>query len=106
MTTLITAFAAAVIPSLFCGIVLGVMNRKADQRYEQDQEAAKERAEAARLQMQMIMATASLSYACGLAIKNGKINGELSGAMEEYEACKKAYMDHINTEFFKAREKA
>lgn len=104
MTPIITAFAGAVVPSLFVGIVLALMNRKADRRYEKEQEQAKERAEAAQIQMEMITASAALSYACAMALKRGEANGEVESAVAEYAMARKRYLDHINSEYFKSRE--
>lgn len=106
MTAIMTAFAGAVIPSLFCGIVLGWYNKKATERYEEEKERAKERAEAAQIQMKLILASASLSYACAIALKRGETNGEVEEGVEEYELAKKAYLEHINSEYFKKRENA
>ena len=102
MTALLTAFLGATIPSLVVGIILASMNRKGDERYKKDQEAAKERAEAAQIQMEMITASASLSYACAMALKRGVANGEVEEATAEYAAAKKKYLDHINSEYFKS----
>lgn len=104
MTPIITAFAGAVIPSLFVGVVLALMNKKADRRYEKDQEQAKERAEAAQIQMEMITASAALSYACAMALKRGVANGEVEEAVAAYALAKKRYQDHINSEYFRAKE--
>ena len=104
MTAILTAFAAAVIPSLFCGIILQKMSRKSDERYEEEKERAKERAEAAQIQMEMITATAALSYACAMALKRGEANGEVEDGVAQYAMAKKRYLDHINSEYFKSRE--
>jgi hypothetical protein len=95
MSTIITAFLAAVVPSLFCGIVLGFMNRKADRRYEEEKERAQERAEAAQVQMQMVTASAALSYACAVALKRGETNGEVEDAVAQYALAKKRFNDFL-----------
>ena len=98
MSTIITAFLAAVVPSLFCGIVLGVMNRKADKRYEEEKERAKERAEAAQVQMQMVTASAALAYASAMALKRaeiGEFNGELEDSIAKYALAKKHFDDFL-----------
>lgn len=102
MTALLTAFIGATIPSLVVGIILAQMNRKGDERYKQDQEAAKERAEAAQIQMDMIMASAALSFAVACAVKRGTPNGEIEDGIAEYAIAKKKYLDHINSEYFKS----
>lgn len=104
MTSLAIAFLGAVIPSLFVGIVLAFMNRKADRRWKKDQEQAQERAEAAKIQMELILSSAALSYAVAVAQKNGRTNGEMETAVAEYAIAKKNYLDHINSEYFKQKE--
>lgn len=106
MTAIITAFLGAVIPSLFVGVFLAFMNRKSDERYEEEKQRAKERAEAAQIQMEMITASAALSYACAMALKRGVANGEVEEAVAAYALAKKRYLDHINSEYFRARENA
>lgn len=95
MTTFITAFIGAVIPSLFVGIILGIMNRKADKRYEEEKERAKERAEAASVQLQMVTASAALSYACAVALKRGETNGEVEDGIAKYALAKKRFDDYL-----------
>lgn len=104
MTTSILIAIIGIIPSTVAAVTAYRINKKSDRRYEEQKEQAKDRAEASIIQMEMITASASLSYSCAMALKRGVANGEVEEAVEEYSQAKKKYLDYINKGFFDYRE--
>lgn len=104
MTTSIMLALIGIIPSTVAAVTAYQINRKYDIRHAEEKQRAKDRAEASKIEMQMITASASLSYACAMALKRGKANGEVEQAVAEFAIAKKNYLDYINTGFFDYKE--
>ena len=81
----LTPLLSAVVPSLVCGIVLAMFNKKQNRK-----DAEVERRAAARKE------DAKLSYAVAMAIKRGTPNGEVEEGIEAYEAAKKKYIKFLD----------
>lgn len=104
MTATIIAILTAAVPGTVASIIAYQINKKSDKRYEEQRQQAIDRAEASKIQMEMITASAALSYACAMALKRGKPNGEVEEAIASYALAKKNYLDYINRGFFEYRE--
>lgn len=48
------------------------------------------------LLMELVMASAKLSYACAVALKRGEPNGEVEEGIMAYEKAKHAYYEFLN----------
>lgn len=66
---------------------------KADKNKEHHEEMRKKES---LLQMELIMASAKLSYACAVALKRGKANGEVEEGIRAYEEAKEKYYHFLN----------
>lgn len=104
MTTSIILALIGIFPSTIAAVTAYQINRKADHRYEEERRQAVDRAEASKIQLDMITATAALSYACAMALRRGKPNGEVEEAVAEYAIAKKNYLEYINKGFFEYQE--
>lgn len=71
-------------PGLIVGIVLGMWNRK--QNKQTSEAEAKENLATQKevLQLDLLLATAQLSYAVAMAVKRGTPNGEMETAIKQY----------------------
>lgn len=92
----LTPFLSAVVPSIFCGIVLAVFNRKQSRKDAAVEQRASARKEESLLSLEMNMASAKLSYAVAMAIKRGSPNGEVEEGIDAYEAAKKKYFKFLD----------
>lgn len=91
----LTPFLSAVLPSVFCGIVLALFNRKQNRKDAAVESRAAARKKESLLSLEMNMASAKLSYAIAMAIKRGKPNGEVEEGIDAYEKAKKKYFDFL-----------
>lgn len=96
------AFAVAVFESVVAAVIVFIIKRqfsKHDQRIvarKKEQDALQEKKDAARfeqekLQLEITMADAKLSYAIVAALKRGSPNGEVEDALKAYSAAHKSY---------------
>ena len=86
----------AVLPSLFCGILLARYKKIIDKHGEEVNKRADARKEESFLALEMQMANAKLSYATAMALKRGHANGEVEDGITAYEDAKKKYFDFLN----------
>lgn len=75
----------AIAPSLFVGIVLAVWEKRQKRRDDRNKHLTEMQSEKDLRLMDLVVATAQLSYATAMAIKRGKPNGEMESALESYE---------------------
>lgn len=92
----LTPLLSAVVPSLVCGIVLAMFNKKQNRKDAEVERRAAARKEESFLALEMNMANAKLSYAVAMAIKRGTPNGEVEEGIEAYEAAKKKYIKFLD----------
>ena len=71
-------------PSLIVGIVLGVWNRKQNERTSKEEAKEKTAMQKEVLQLDLLVATSQLSYAVAMAKKRGSVNGEMEDAITQY----------------------
>lgn len=95
---LLSAFLTAC-PSIVTGVIAYRINKKGDQRHEEAEKRHDERVEAEKLQMEVQLATADLSYASAMALKRGKANGEVEAGIASYEKAKRDYFNFINKKY-------
>lgn len=80
-----------ILPSLTVGVLMAVFNRSQAKRDETERKITEEQRRESVLHLELIMATAKLSYAVAMAIKRGTANGEVEEGIEAYEKAKKRY---------------
>lgn len=86
MSTMITAAASLVVSVIL--LVLQTINNARTKRAEERNDMAKQES---LLSLKMMAANNKLSYACAMAIKRGRPNGEVEEAVEAYEEAKQEY---------------
>ena len=84
MDTLIQ-FIWAISPSIFVGVVMAYFNRAQKKRTDAQEKREHNKVEYETLQLDLLLATAQLSYATAMAIKRGTPNGEMEVAIEQYD---------------------
>ena len=82
---MIETIISAVLPSLTVGILLAVFNAKQQKELKKKEEREKEKLESAVLELNLVVATAQLSYAVAMAMKRGEPNGEIEEGIEAYD---------------------
>lgn len=74
----------ATFPGLVVGVLMAFFNRNANAKAKQDAEREAVRVQHDLLRTDLLVATASLSYAVAMAIKRGTPNGEIEEGIENY----------------------
>lgn len=74
----------AVVPSIIVSVVMAIWNKKQKDAENKKKEEEKIVEKGRNLQISLLVATSSLAYAVGMAVKRGHANGELDFAIEEY----------------------
>ena len=85
------SFLVGIVPTILTGSILFYWQRKQKKHDETVEEHANARRCESLLLLDMQLATAKLSYACAMAIKRGKPNGEIEEGVNAYEAAKEKY---------------
>ena len=70
----------AILPSLIVSVAMAVFNRKTNKRDKYADELSAAKIESDRLQLNLTIATAKLSYALAMAVKRGEPNGEIEAS--------------------------
>ena len=92
----IGAFLLGLLPSVIAGAGAFYLQRAQKRRDARLEERANNRKQESLLNLEMTMAAAKLSYAVAVAWKRGESNGEVTEAVEAYEAAKAAYYHFLN----------
>lgn len=84
-------FLSAALPSLCVSVIMMVFNRRQSRRDENTQrrDAMQKRSE--QVQLDLTLATAKLSYAVAMAMKNGHPNGEVEEGVEQYKTAMRSF---------------
>ena len=82
----IWSYIIGLIPTLITGTALFYFQRAQKKKDTLAEEKAAARKEEARLELELILAVAKLSYATATAVKRGKPNGEMEEAFDVYDA--------------------
>lgn len=79
-----TQFLWAIAPSLTVALVMALFNSRQKQRESESARKETERVKGEELRLDLLLATAQLSYAVTMALKRGSTNGEVEPAVEQY----------------------
>lgn len=90
------AILTAILPSLVVSVFMVYFNRRQVKRDKDMDERAQIRQQESLLSLELIMATAKMSYATAIALKRGKPNGEVEEGIQAYQTARKKYLDFIN----------
>ena len=82
---------SAILPSLCVSLIMLFFNRRQSKRDEKTNKKESQRKESERLQLSLLVATAKLSYAVAMAMKNGHPNGEVEDGVEQYKEAMKNF---------------
>lgn len=91
--------------SIFTALFVFYWQRRQAKRDKATDARASARAEESLLGMEMNFATAKLSHATALAVKSGRVNGEMAEAEKAFEDAKKAYTKFLNKQAKQSLEK-
>lgn len=84
----------AVVPGIIVGVVMAVWNKRQKDR-ETRREAREQQADRGQvLQISLLVASASLSYAVAMAIKRGKPNGEVEEGIKQYNRAMERFREY------------
>lgn len=86
------------LPSIVVGLVLFYWQRRQKRRDDNDECRSSAQKEEAMLSLQLQRANAKMSYACAMALKNGKMNGELEDAIVDYKKADKKWDDFMKAQ--------
>ena len=84
---------SAILPSLTVGVIMALFNKKQQKETKKEEEAERAKLESAVLELNLVVATAQLSYAVAMALKRGEPNGEIEEGIETYEKAMKDFRD-------------
>ena len=82
--------------TIFISMLIFYLQRKQNKSDKQKEKHEQARKTESLLQMELIMASAKLSYACAVALKRGKANGEVEEGVQAYEEAKGKYYKFLN----------
>lgn len=93
MDALIIELVEMLLPGVVVGVFMAAWNRKQTKR--ETDAAARERArhEREKVELDLLMAVAKLSYASAIALKRGHANGEVEEGVEQYETAIRDFKD-------------
>lgn len=91
----LTPLLSAVLPSLVCGVLMALFNRRQNRKDKEVNARAEARKKESFLALEMNMANAKLSYAVAMAIKRGTPNGEVEEGIDAYNAAKSKYVKFL-----------
>ena len=89
----IWSFVVGLLPSIITSIVLFYWQKSQNKKEERAERHAQERREEARKEIDLLLATAKLSYATAMALKRGQVNGEMENAIKLYNAAEEEFKD-------------
>lgn len=74
----------AILPSLCVSLLMMVFNRKQAKTDAEVKKKEEHKRDGEQVQLELLLATAKLSYAITVAVKNNRINGEVDEGMRQY----------------------
>lgn len=84
----------AVVPGVIVGIVMAVWNKRQKDRENRREEHERQADRGQVLQISLLVASASLSYAVAMAIKRGKPNGEVEEGIRQYNRAMERFREY------------
>lgn len=100
----VTALVLGAALDISIGVMLFYTQRKQRKRDAEEEKRRHDNAEVALLQMELIDAGNSLSFATAMAVKRGRPNGEMEEAISTYKDVKRRYYMSINKQYIEHRE--
>lgn len=100
----VAALAIGAILDIGIGIMLFYTQRRQRKHDAEEEKRRRTNAEVALLQMELIDAGNSLSFATAMAVKRGRPNGEMEEAIKTYKDVKQRYYRSINKQYIEHRE--
>ena len=82
--------------TIFISMLIFYLQRKQNNSDKQKEKHEQARKEESLLLLELVMASAKLSYACAVALKRGKANGEVEEGAKAYEDAKTKYYHFLN----------
>ena len=89
------SFAISVLSGIISGMVLFFLKNYFNRREEAEKEKENAKAKENILILKSINALGKLTYADSIAIRDGKTNGELKDAFEDYEEVRKELYEYL-----------
>ena len=74
-----------ILPSLCVGILLAVFNRRQAKLDAEIKDREEAKMDSEQVKLELLLASAKLSYAVAMAMKNGHPNGEVEDGVEQYK---------------------
>lgn len=81
----------SILPSILVGILMAFWNRGQKRRDDQNERREQDRKNSELLRINLLVATAKLSYAVAMAMKRGAPNGEVEEGIAEYDKAMKEF---------------
>ena len=79
------------VPAILVGLVMLFFNTKQAKRDKDADEKEAQKKKSEKTQLSLLLASAKLSYACAMAMKNGHPNGEIEDGIEQYKEAMKDF---------------
>ena len=89
----VEALIHALMPSLIVSIVMLIFTRRLNRQDADGKRRDDRHTRSERLQVALLVAAAKLSQACAIALRDGKTNGEMKDALQEYKKAMEAFRD-------------
>ncbi len=81
------------LPSLVVGIIMFRYERRQKKRDVKNDQREQDRIKSERVRIDLLVAAADLSYACAMALKRGKANGEVEVGVTSYNVAMDNFHD-------------
>lgn len=91
----------AVVPGVIVGIVMAVWNKRQKDRENRREEHERQADRGQVLQISLLVASASLSYAVAMAIKRGRPNGEVEEGIKQYNCAMERFREYEREQIVK-----
>lgn len=97
----ITQMFWAVVPGIIVGVVMAVWNKRQKDHETRREEHEKQAERGQVLQISLLVASASLSYAVAMAIKRGRPNGEVEEGIKQYNCAMERFREYEREQIVK-----
>lgn len=84
-------FLSAALPSLCVSVIMMIFSRRQSKRDAKAQLLEDMKKNSEQVQLDLMLATAKLSYAVAMAMKNGHPNGEVEEGVEQYKNAMRSF---------------
>lgn len=81
----------AILPAVAVGIIMYYFNKKQNKRDAKNDQREAARVKGDRVRLDLLVASADLSYACAMALKRGHANGEVENGVTSYDKAMEAF---------------